>query len=429
MKHWILAIALPAVAAAQTTARPITLEEAVKLAQQNSPQTIRARNTINANNAAVRTAWGSFLPTLSVSQGANHSGGKQFFQGQLVDYTGPPWSFSRNVSTSLRLFDAGQRNYQLSAAKANVTAAEADELAQRYTVGLNVAIQYFGALAARESRGAAEAQLQQALEQQKAANARVRAGAAIMSDSLQSIISVGQAQLAILTADNDLQNANAGLTRLVATPFIVTASPGDSLVAESFAVDSAALMGQLESAPTVASAESAVSAARSSLKASRTSYFPTLSLSGSMGGSKTAPNFDLSQGAYSQSKGFGLSLAFTVFNGFTREQNVNNSGIAEDNARATLRDVKLGAQTQLIQYIGALHLADAQMRIQQASVDAALEVVRVQQQRYGLGASTLLELLTAQSQLNSARLALIRARQTARINKANIENLIGRSLP
>jgi outer membrane protein len=429
MKHWILSIALPAVAAAQTTVRPITLEEAVKLAQQNSPQTIRARNTINANTAAVRTAWGAFLPTLSVSQGANHSGGKQFFQGQLVDYTGPPWSFSRNINTSLRLFDAGQRNYQLSAAKANVTAAEADERAQRYTVGLSVAIQYFGALAARESRGAAEAQLQQALEQQKAANARVRAGAAIMSDSLQSIISVGQAQLAILTAENDLQNANAALTRLVATPFIVTASPADSLRAESFAVDSAALMGELESAPTVASAESAVSTARSSLKASRTSYFPTLNLSASMGGSKTAPNFDLSQGAYSQSKGFGLSLAFTVFNGFTREQNINNSGIAEDNARANLRDVKLGAQTQLIQYIGALHLADAQMRIQQASVDAALEVVRVQQQRYGLGASTLLELLTAQSQLNSARLALIRARQTARINKANIENLIGRALP
>jgi outer membrane protein len=148
-----------------------------------------------------------------------------------------------------------------------------------------------------------------------------------------------------------------------------------------------------------------------------------------MSGSKTSENFDLSQGQYSQSKGFGLQLAFTIFNGFSREQNINNSSIAEDNARANLRDVKLGAQTQLIQFIGALRLADAQMRIQQASVDAAQEVVRVQQQRYGLGASTLLELLTAQSQLNSARLALIRARQTARINKANIENLIGRSLP
>jgi outer membrane protein len=55
-------------------------------------------------------------------------------------------------------------------------------------------------------------------------------------------------------------------------------------------------------------------------------------------------------------------------------------------------------------------------------------VVRVQQQRYGLGVATLLELVTAQAQLNSARFALIRARRDARIAKANIEALLGREL-
>ena len=40
------------------------------------------------------------------------------------------------------------------------------------------------------------------------------------------------------------------------------------------------------------------------------------------------------------------------------------------------------------------------------------------QQRYALGASTLLDLLTSQSQLNQARAALIQARQDYRIARA-----------
>ena len=53
----------------------------------------------------------------------------------------------------------------------------------------------------------------------------------------------------------------------------------------------------------------------------------------------------------------------------------------------------------------------------------------MQNQRYALGASTLLDILTSQSQLNSARYALIQARYDARLAKAQIEAIIGRDLP
>jgi outer membrane protein len=432
MRSLILAAILPVAAGAQaasaTGPRPVTLEEAIRLAQQNAPQTVAARNRVNSTSAAVRQAWGTFLPSLNVSQGASHSGGRTFFQGQLVDYNGPPWSFNRSLSSSLVLFDAGQRNFALSAARANVAAAEADLRSQRYAVALSVTQQYYNVLAARESRAASEAQLQQALEQQKSANARVAAGAATKSDSLQSVISVGQAQLAILTSENDLQNANASLTRLVATPFIVTATASDSLRAEAFDVDSSSLMTTIDATPAVNSALAAVSAARSSSKAARTPYFPRLNLNLSMGGSRTADSFDWGVGTYSQSKSAGFSLSLAIFNGFQRETQIINASIAERNALAELRDIRLLTQQQLVSFLGSLRLADAQIRIQQTSVEAAQEVVRVQQQRYNLGASTLLELVTAQAQLNSARLALIRARQTARIARANIENLLGRPL-
>jgi outer membrane protein len=86
-------------------------------------------------------------------------------------------------------------------------------------------------------------------------------------------------------------------------------------------------------------------------------------------------------------------------------------------------------QQQLTQYIGDLRLARARVQIQQSAVESAQEDLRVQQQRYGLGAATLLEVLTSQTGLNNARNALIAARRDARIAKANIEALLGRDLP
>ena len=86
------------------------------------------------------------------------------------------------------------------------------------------------------------------------------------------------------------------------------------------------------------------------------------------------------------------------------------------------------ARQQLVQYVGQLRLAQARIGIQQASLEAALEDLRVQQQRYALGASTQLELLTTQSQLNTARFNLVNARYQVRIAKAQIEQLLGREI-
>jgi outer membrane protein len=98
------------------------------------------------------------------------------------------------------------------------------------------------------------------------------------------------------------------------------------------------------------------------------------------------------------------------------------------NARATLRDAQLLAQQQLVQYIGQLRLAQARIAIMQSSLEAAQEDLRVQQQRYDLGASTQLELLTTQTQLNSARFNLVNARYQVRIAKAQLEQLLGREI-
>lgn len=431
MRSILLAALIPAALFAQAPqgARPITLAEAIDLAKRNSPQTIAARNTINANEATVRTRLSAFFPTLSGSMSSGWSAGQVFdSKGDIVTRNNvTPWNWSRRLSANWVLFDGGDRNFQLRSARANVEAAEANQVAAEFSVAYSVSQQYYAALAARESRSAAVTALAEAEQNLRAANARIASGAATRSDSLRAIIAVGNQQLAVLSAENDLQNANAALTRLVGVNFTVTAAEADTALPPVTA-DSAQLAQYLTTAPTLRSAQASVTVAGAAVRSSRTDYFPTLSTSYGLTNNMSDEHFQVWQGRSLQNKSFGLSLSIPIFNGLAREETVQRARITEMNARASLRDAELLAEQQLVQYLGQLRLAQARIAIQQASLEAALEDLRVQQQRYSLGASTQLELLTTQTQLNSARYNLVNARYQIRIAKAQLEQLLGREI-
>ena len=125
---------------------------------------------------------------------------------------------------------------------------------------------------------------------------------------------------------------------------------------------------------------------------------------------------------------FNLRLAFPLWNNYQREDALSRTRVQADIAEATVRDARLGAQQNFAQQLGALRTAQERIALQQVSVQAAQEDLRVQQQRYALGASTLLDVLTSQSTLDAARSALIQARQDFRIARAQLEALVGREL-
>ena len=421
--------ALAAQASADSVARPISLDDAVRMAQRNAPSAIQAAGTTRANAAAVRTAYMAFIPSLSVSSGATKNGGDRFdTQGNLVPFTGAAWSYSTGMTANLQLFDGGNRLFELRAAKANVNAAESNEVLQQFNVALNVKQQYYAVLAARESEAAARAQLEQATEQLKTSSAKVAAGASTKSDSLRSVIQVGNAQLALIQARNNLNVANASLTRLVATPFVVTASPEDSSQSMTLDTDSITIANLALRGPAVRQAEESFGAARANVRGSLTSYLPTVSINYNRGGNGTDSRFGWGDNRYAYSETMRFNLQFPFFNQGSREETIVRSRVAEDNAEAQLRDTRLLAQQQLTQYMSTFRSAEQRVQIQLASVAAAEEDLRVQQRRYELGASTFLDVLNSQVTLNQARAALIQARFDARVAKAQIETLTGKDL-
>lgn len=412
-------------------AKPITLLEAIGQAQRNAPGVVNARGLERNAGAARRSAIGAYIPSLNLTGSSARTQGVQFFQGQLVPLTGNPWNYNNGLSTNLVLFDGMQRWQDLNRARASTDVAEATFTQAKYDAALQAKQQFYAALAARESEAAARAQLEQAEQQLKASTARVAAGVATKSDSLRSAIQVGNARLAVLTSQNDLRVANAALTRVVGSTTTVTASPQDTVDAPFTMPSEAELEKLVSQGPAVMVAEANVAAAQASKKSQRSQYLPTLSLTYNYSYTQSSKKFGggnlfLIGGNDPNRQNMTFNFTYPLFNQFVREQGTVQADVALRNAEAQLRDAKLAARANLTTQLRALANAQARVQVQLAAIAAAEEDLRVQQQRYALGASTLLDLLTSQTTLNQARQALIQARFDGRIARAQLSSLIGK---
>ena len=430
----LAALLAPAFLGAQSAdslgARPIALKDAVSLAQQNALGAVQARGQVRSAESGVRAARSALFPSLNLTLGqVNQSGDRFDSQGRLVPYLAPqPWSYSTGISSTVNLFDGGRRLNEVRRSRSDVGAAEANEVSQQFNVALQVKTQYYGILAARESEAAARAQLDQAQEQLKASIARTRAGVATLSDSLRGVVAVGNAQLALLTARNNVRVASAALTRLVGSEAPVTALASDTLDLALAPIDSASLAGMLDQSPTVRQAQAQLNSAQTSVRSARTPYLPTVDLTYNRSGNGFDKYYGIGGQSLAYTHNFAIRLAYPLFNNYQREDALNRARVNADVADAAVRDSRLAAQQTFVQQLGALRTAQQRIALQQVSVDAAREDVRVQQQRYTLGASTLLDLLTSQSTLDAARSALIQARQDFRVARAELEALVGREL-
>jgi outer membrane protein len=251
---------------------------------------------------------------------------------------------------------------------------------------------------------------------------------ATRSDSLRAEIQVRNAELAVLDARGALEIANASLTRLVGSDVPVTAVASDSLEPPVVTLGVGELLAMAEQGPAVKEAEASYDAARAAALSSWTDYLPSLSASYSRGGSGTGAHPTLGGDDFEYSGSLRFSLSFPLFNQLQREQQVVQARVARDNAAAALRDARLAAVEQLTRTLGELRSASERVASQTATVAAAEEDLRVQQQRYVAGGSTLLDVLTSQTQLNQARSDLIRARYDQRVATAQLEALVGKDL-
>jgi outer membrane protein len=412
--------------------RAITLDEALELAKQNAPRAIAAAGSRRAADAAVRSAYGAFLPNLTLSAGATRQfpsrGGTRIENGQVVTLPAEPWSQNAGFTAGLTIFQGGRRLFELRQARALAAAGDVNEAAESYGVALDTKTRYYGVLAARDLLSAAESRRAQAKQGLDDALSRVRARTATRSDSLRAVIEFRNADLAVLDATQGIAITNAALTRAVGSIDLVTATDAETDDAVDLALDEAQIRALAPEGPSVERARTRRDAARAAASASWSSYLPSVTASYSRVGSGSGPSLDVGGNLENYSGSFRLSASLPLFDRFGREESVVRARVAAANAEAEWRDARLGARESLERSLGDFNTSRVRADVQRASVEAAEEDLRVQQERYRTGAGTLLDVLTSQSTLHEARLALIQARYDQRITKAELEALLGRDL-
>lgn len=420
-------LALTAATAQAQEQRPIvTLEEAIRLAERVTPNVIQAQGTVRNADAQLRAARGQYFPSLTASSNAQRSFSEfqaQNSSGQIS--SGSNTNVSMGLSASVDLFTGFRRGADMRAARATGEAADATLIDARFQSELNTTQEFFNALYAAQLVGVREAGVRRAEEQLKISVAKLASGSATRSDSLRSLVTLGTARLQLVTAQSTQAQAEANLGRLIGVEQRVAASDDSSFYQVLTQVDSGALRTEAESrSPRVQSTLATREAARASLAASRSTYWPTVSLNGAYNYAGNNNNdFTLLN-----SRSVTLQLSWPIFNRFTRERNIVTQESNLDVAEANAADVRRQIQASLTTQLALLDAARLRIEITQISVRAAEEDLRVQQERYRLGAATIVELLTSQETLAQAEVDAVNARFDYLRAKAQIEALIGRPL-
>ena len=301
-------------------------------------------------------------------------------------------------------------------------------MTSRYQVILATKQAFYNAIATEELVRVADAQVRRAQQELQIAVDKLRAGSATRSDSLRAAVDLGTAQLALLQAQANFATAQATLGRQIGAAADVHAVPDTAMPGLP---DTTGLRTEvLGRSPAVRQAEAQARSAGAGVWSARSSYLPTLNVSYSDNrqGTASPSTSRLLDGGYPETYRWNFGLSWTLFNGFVREQQQTSAAVSRDVADARAADARLQANAQLTQLLAALTTSSTQINISTAQVAAATEDLRVQQERYRVGAATILDLLTSQASLTQAQVNLVQSKFNYVIALASLEALVGRAL-
>lgn len=470
---------------AQSANGPVlTLEEAIQLAVKNNPTYLQSTTGRSRAGAAMRSAYGSLLPTVRTSVGSGYREGRQqFFAGQAFGSTSDVLSSSGDVSV-----DATYSRATLLGVKqqrANLDAAEADVTSAAATLRANVITQYLNVLQAQARAAFQDTLLVSTQAQLDLARARQQVGAASTLDVRRAEVQVGQQRVAKLREQNTFE-----LEKLRLFQQMGVEQPADVRLTTSFGVEepTVQLAQVLDMArrmnPAVLALHSRQRAADLSVSSARSSYLPTVSfqtgvsgfsqqltdvsgqIADARGNAVNQQRSCFSQDSLRRGAGlssiaavcnqiaftpaqekllrdsnaqwpfkftrspinFGVNLSLPIFDGFQREQRVQEALAQRNDAAYRLRDAELRLTADVTSAHRTLTTAYQTVRLQEQNSQTAREALLLAQERFRVGANTFVELTQARSDFERAETDRINAIYDFHKAYAALEGAVGRQL-
>ena len=422
--------------------RNLTLSDVRATALENNVSIIQARNNIDAARSSVTAANGQYLPSLSASGGWNRyqtdrPGTDPFIVGGVVIPGTSGFSVDNDFRVGLNmdmvLFDGLSREGVSSRAGANAESVELQSTRTRQTIVFQVDQMYLNVLRTQQLVRVAEENLKRDRRQLERITESNKVGALSLADVYRQQSQVAADEFSLITAQNDYDKAQADVVALIGLDVSIPYTFEDPTLldairetmseggAETFDFE-ALVDSAFANRPDYNSAKEQLSASRSGVTIAQSGYFPIITAGAGYG----LQNDELGDLARNKSLNWGINFQWNLFNGFSTSQAVESASVEMRNAEIGLVQTERDIRVEIKKAILDLEAARKQVDVTQKGVLSAQEDLRIQEERYNLGAGTLLDLLTASASYVNAEAGRINAIYSFIVSKRNLEYVIGR---
>lgn len=419
-------VLLPHPSPAQEDGRLLTLKESIQLALERNLEVQVAKEEITFAQERRKEARTGFLPKFLAdysyrrpSETTVTFGGQTFENEDKNQYR-----FTGTVAQPLFTGFETLSTYQLADMGLDVAKIQLERT--RLDLILRVKEAYLEIVRADKLREVAEQSVKQLKEGVRVADNFVKVGLSPKIDLLDAETRLGQAELQLIRAMNDLRVARARLNTILREPIDNSFKVVDVLTTEPYKrTYQASQEIALQNRPELLEAEKNVAIAEKEITRVKSDYYPDITLSVNYYRRGDDPTVDGSEYVDREDWDIVAGATWTLFEwGKTRyaanQQRVRLRQAKEDQAQikdSVLLEVKTAFLT--------LQAAEEGIRVAQKQVVSAEENFRISQERYKEQVATATEVLDAQTRLTEAKTNYTDALVIFNLAQANLVRAMG----
>jgi outer membrane protein len=398
--------------------KKLTLEDAVKIGLQKNTVLQKGINSLETNESNVKSAYGGLLPSLSAGGSFNWSRSEEKGNTSIIygipittqAQTSESRSYSVNASANWTLFDGLANFASISQSKNNLEAARLSLQRLKQDIIFEIITRFYAVLNAKEVLKVREDDLAWNKKNLEVITERNRLGSVTLADVYAAQVKVGNSELALIQAGNDVETLQSeflnslGLDVFQVVELIDPISgdkaelqAGKNLI-EQYKDLQQSVNETLNNRFDYQSALLSLESADNSVTIAQSGYFPRLSNNYSF--YSRANN--LSEVGDSRSYNIGLSLDIPIFDGWSTETQVQSAKVNFKNKEVELTELERTIKINLKQTYLDFQTAEKRLTVSENNVLSAEQNRKIEQEKYNLGSSTLVNLLLASSEYTSA---------------------------
>lgn len=429
---WVVVVSVMGASAATAQgAERITFNDAITIALKQNLAVRQAENTVELQQLAVSQAGQNLRPNLNFNLSGSNAVGRQFNPNDGTISTELTQSVNTGVSSGLLLYDGNRTRAGVRSARADAVASESDLIRTKQTAVFQVASQ-FVALVSAQSQLEVQKENLVSLQLQEAQIQRFAdAGARPISDLYQVKATVASAQLSVTQAEASVENAKINLIQALQLDpakeyeFVAPVLP-DAVTSRAYRLDSLVNLAYARR-PDIVAAQDRVAAAAQDTKAAAAGRLPSLSanIGYNTSGRSGGQNGFGSQFEQNRGGSVGLSGSLPIFDRGNTRLAQQRASIAEENAQLALINQRQAVALDIRRAWFNVRSAQQQQVAAAAGLTAATQALDATQQRYNVGAATLLEVTQARAQRVQAASSLSTARYNLVLTQAVIAYYTG----